>query len=208
MATVELFYIISEDKFNVLQKCKSEKDNAEVSVHSNHDTHDNGNKQQHPSSVETSSTVSGIPSSEDSERSHDSSDPSRDAEHTEEEIVTDPMSSSDILQRLNGGVRRQAASILHMLKPSLQWDHNGAIITRVGDVIHGSNMTTILRNLVQPYKKRHVIGSHYVDNIINRMNLPIHTMAKETMTTDKMKKPKSSNHDKSVVQKPIKWLRF
>lgn len=222
MASLDVFYIISEDKFNMLQKCKTDTehhDNAE----SNHNVEtkepgksDNDN---HHSSTPSSQHMDASTTHHDTELSTNgnvSSDGS-DSEQSEEESSRQPMSVEHILARVSGKIRPRARLILHLVKNSLQWNDKGEIITQSGDVIHGSDISIIVRNISQPYKNRHIIGGHYVNNLMKRMNIPIHSVYnnKKVLSSGNVKKVKkglnvkqAKSTDKNVVKKPVKWLKF
>ena len=189
MASVELFYIISEDKFNILQQCKTEKESIQNDTAENSgDSADAGHNDSRPSPADMASPATNHDISNDgSDTDEGGADPSQG------ETPGPPMQTTDILKRISGRVRPQARVILHLINTVLKWNKKGEIITQSGDVIHGSDISVIVRNIAQPYKKRHIIGSHYVDNVMRRMNINV--------------KPKK-NIEPAAAKKAIKWLRF
>ena len=214
MANVELFYIINEDKYKLLQKCKNDKELADNHKHadsgiSNDNNH--GNSEVHPPHMDPASPLHDKSDNEASDDMHDKSRDS-DADDNEaeaEETFAPPMSTHDILKKFNGGLRPQARILLHLLKGNLKWNEKGEVITLAGEVIQGSNMHTILRNLLQPYKKRHVVGSHYVDNLLNRMDIPIKSLYKSHVAHGNSKKTTAAAAAGSAdTKKSLKWLRF
>ena len=210
MASVELFYIIAEDKFKTLQQCKTEKERIENDTVENSgdstDVHHNDSGSD-PADM-ASRTTSDDMSNDDSDADEDDSEPSQ------TEGPGSPMQAVDILKRISGRVRPRARIILHLINSSLKWNKKGEIITQSGDVIHGSDISIIVRNIALPYKNRHVIGSHYVDNVMRRMNIPIQSMYKKVLTSNNVKQVKSTNVkpqktiDQPTAKKPIKWLKF
>ena len=212
---VDMYYILAEDKYNHMLQKMSQQDNTPPSPN---DKSSHGPSQTHQTREDIN-----IPSQDQKDvDGHDHanedfdelSSPERSEASTRVKATTDvddttPMSYDRVLQVMSQKYHDKAIQMLHLLRSHLKWTGRGEIVKKDGTTIHGSHIGLIVRNLIEPYKRRSVVGSHYVRDITHDIQLPkhvLHSGKSSVSRTKKIGKP-GKNVGKNAPS-GVKWVSF